>query len=66
MGEEKIFLINDTYRALADEMAHLQRWQQNNPLANHAAVAEVLRHLKEAQFWSLELVLPEESERHHG
>jgi hypothetical protein len=54
MSEEKTFQINDTYRAIEAVMGNLRAWE--SPRCNEEARANILRHLKEAQFWALELV----------
>jgi len=54
MGEEKTYPINDTNRAIQQVMDNLLAWE--SPRCNQEAKRMILQKLKEAQFWSLELV----------
>lgn len=56
MGEEKTYPINDTNRAIQRVIDDLTAWE--SPRCNEQAKAAILLKLKEAQFWSLELVAP--------
>lgn len=54
MGEEKIYQINDTHRAIDSVIKNLSAWE--SPRCDGRVKAIIITKLQEARLWSLELV----------
>lgn len=56
MNEEITFSINDTTRAVINQINHLEKWRENNPKCNDAVTDLILDHLHIVKLLSLEMV----------